>query len=459
MHALSRRKKSLAALLAAAGVTASVALAGAATQTTYPDADGWTFATGPEGWTSTLAECRALDNLTVTLAPVCATTNEHRADNTGSIWTSFATLANAAGALEGRGIWQSPTFTVVNDAAVPDTQEIADVTLSYERRLQFSQLLAQSGSRVRSTVLLVQKPTPTTERETVLLTEELTIDDKDKWITRTRSVGATAVQPGGTYSLRFRSVLTSDDGQLITGKVEVGYDNVKLVVTPPVVGPAGATCPAGLRGQDGATCPTGPAGADGQSGATGPTGPAGADGQDGQNGQNGTNGTNGQDGAQGPAGPQGAQDPAGPAGPAGAPGQPGREASVVNSDEARRLLRIDRLVKLQTRGRFRDQLRTRIYCRGAVDERCEGVVKIRTVNKVNTAFLPGRKFLRRVTLGTGSYRLNRLQTGYAKFTVSALTRKIIRVRGPLKVDVFITVLDENRQQQTLRKRFTLSAAK
>ena len=456
MHAVTRRRNSVMAAVAAAA-TATVLATGAlaASQATYPDADGWTFAADLEGWTGTTADCQLVNNIVVPIPPVCETVNERRAVNAGSIWTSFVPLANAAGALEGRGVWQSPSFAVADDAATPDAQEIADVTLSYLRRLEIDQLLAESGSRVHSSIYLVDAGA-----ETLLMSEELTSDDTDKWVKHTRALGATTVRPGGTYTLRVRSVMTSDDGQLLLGNIDVGYDDIKLVVTPPVVGPAGPTGDAG---------PTGPTGADGSDGQPGPTGDTGADGADGADGTNGTNGNNGADGKDGATGPAGQSGPAGQPGPSGAQGAPGAQGpsgaagpqgssgGEVNSKAARQLLRIDGLKKLKIRGRFRDQLRTRIFCRSKVQERCEGVVKIRTVKRVNTAFLKGRKLLRRVTLGTGSYRLNRTQRGYAKFTVSPLTRKLIRKRGPLKVDVFLTVLDENGRQQTVRRRFKLSA--
>ncbi len=100
-------------------------------------------------------------------------------------------------------------------------------------------------------------------------------------------------------------------------------------------------------------------------------------------------------------------------------------------------------------------MRTRILCKRGADKRCEGTIKIRTANRINTAFLPGRRLLRKVTLGTASYRLNVRQVGYAKVFATPLANKYITRRRPLKVDVFVTVLDEERRQQTLRRRFTL----
>lgn len=85
-------------------------------------------------------------------------------------------------------------------------------------------------------------------------------------------------------------------------------------------GPAGATGPAGAKGDPGVAGPQGPTGTTGATGATGqqgPAGPIGTTGATGAQGPAGATGPAGTTGAIGPAGPTGA---AGAQGPAGAPG-------------------------------------------------------------------------------------------------------------------------------------------
>jgi hypothetical protein len=405
-----------------AGITsvmsiAAASLAMAAGPVGIPNDDGWTFDADPQGWTDGDGSCQILGNLPDPTEFLCGTTNEY--DAGGHLATRFATLANAFGAFDGQGTWVGPDFTV-------PAEGISGVALEYSRALQVDQLIAEKGSTARTDVFLVDAA----GERTLLERETLTVADAD-FARRTRDLGASALEPGGTYHLEISTFLTTEDAQLIAGEVAALYDDVKLTVTPTVVGL------------------TGPAGADGEDGAAGPTGPAGGDGAD---------GAKGADGARGPAGPAGADGAQGPAGPAGAPGQKGGEASV-NSVVARRLLTIDRLQPFLKKGPFANQLRTRVFCRRGAEKRCEGVVKIRTLHKVNTAFKPGRKVMKRLTLGTGAYRLNIGQIGYAKVFTTSLGRKIIAKRGPLEVEVLFTALDEDGGQQTLRKTFTLRSAK
>jgi hypothetical protein len=415
----------------------SVAIAaGDPSPQTIPDADGWAFTADLEGWTDGGASCTILNAFPDPFEGlICATTNE-RADE-GFLRTKFETLANGNGAIEGEGTFVGPPFSV----AVPAGTGIASTTLEYDRKLEVDQLIAEKGARARTDVLLVDENGGT---ETLLTREDLSLVDSAAFVRRTANVGATAVKNGGSYHLKIRTGLTSEDGQIILGTVAADYDNIKLTVEPTV------------PGADGATGPTGPAGPVGDMGAPGQNGAQGATGAQGDPGASGAQGAQGEQGA---AGAQGAQGPAGPAGPAGATGtagRPGSEASV-NSDAARRLLTISRLQAFQTRGPFSGQLRTRVFCRRGAEKRCEGVVKIRTLNKVNTAFKPGRTVMRRITLGTGAYRLNIGQIGYAKVFTTSLSRKIIGARGPLKVEVLITALDEDGGQQTLRRVFTLKS--
>jgi hypothetical protein len=73
---LSARKQHQASRsLALVSVLAALALAaagGVAQAATYPDPDGSSFDTGPEGWTSTLAECAPAGG-----TPLCRQENVH----------------------------------------------------------------------------------------------------------------------------------------------------------------------------------------------------------------------------------------------------------------------------------------------------------------------------------------------------------------------------------------------
>lgn len=396
MRALNRRAgRAMAVTVGVLATAGTAAMAAGDAPRAVPDGDGWTFEADAEGWATPEdgTSCLILSNVEDPFG-LCETTNSHDAEEK-ALATRFEPVANAAGVFEGRGVWASPSFTV-------DVPEVGTATLSYRRKAVVDQLIAESGSRLRADVVAVDEAAKV---EILLSREELTADDTEAWQRRTRSLGTSALEPGKTYHLLVKTYATTDDAQLLVGEVSALYDDIKLTVSPPA--------------------------ADGEKGEPGVQGPA---------------------GPAGPAGPT--PEPVVVHAPAAPADGGGREASV-NSDAARRLLRIDRLQPLHARGAFRGQLRTRIFCRPAAGLRCEGTVKIRTIKRVNTAFLKGRKVLRRVTLGTGAYRLNKGQTGYAKIITTPLSSKIIRTRGPLAVEVLVTVLDENGRQQTLRREFTL----
>jgi hypothetical protein len=234
------------------------------------------------------------------------------------------------------------------------------------------------------------------------------------WTTESVALPAGALVPGRTYRLETTSALTSEQVQALQGTVSLAVDNIALTVTPP---PA-----------DGAPGAPGAPGAGGATGATGATG---------------------QSGASGTAGPQ------------GAPGTtttvvvPSRsqDRQAINSEAARRLLRIDRLVRVQSRGPFAGQLRLRVFCKNGVDGRCEGTVKIRSVSPINTRLRSRGRRMRKVTLGTGSYQLPRRRVGYAKVMLTDTGRALLRARGPFKVHALVTVLDQDGRQQRLRRTF------
>lgn len=425
----------------------------------HPDADGWTFdpvpsaadATVPddvaslEGWTSDLETC-SVANLIEDPPILCTTTNNYRPDELpcpqpeegdpdrngnpcGSIWTEFGTLANAAGLFEGTGTWRSPRITIANDPELADNAEIVAATLDFDTLAEITQLLGEQGSRARTDVYLVDEGSDLDETpegraddtQTLIHREELTREDTSAWQHRSIPFGNEAVVPGRSYRLHFTTYATTTNAQLLLDNlVGAGYDNIRLTLDKAIVGPTGAAGPAGAPGPAGQGTP----------GAPGPQGPAGSGSGTGTDGA----GNNG----------------------AGA----GGVIPQVNSAEARRLLRIDRLQSLKTRGRFRDQLRVKMYCRRASATRCEGVVKIRTVRPINTSLKRnGQGPRKRVTLGTAAYRLNIGQIGYGKIQTTPLARKLVRLRGPLTVQVLVTVLDADGQQQTLARQFRLRATR
>ena len=420
----------------------------------------------------------------------------------GSIWTVLeTTAANAGSVFEGTGTWRSPCFTVdpaggpgatatttfvgsvaspttVDDVSCPtypagtsgqDEPQIVAATLEYDRLLEIVALQLpiiegperEKGTVARTDVHLVDLGAPNNggDDEALLIhREELTPDksdvtipgDDEAWVRTGTAVptdpdGITmALESGRQYRLAFTTFITTEDvitpsplDPPLAERVGVGYDNIRLSVTEPLQGPAGQN------------------GTDGTNGTHGTTG---------TNGTNGTNGTDGTDGAPGPAGPAGpagangapgpagAPGPRGPAGPAGAPGSSGGTAGDINSEAARRLLQISRLMPFITRGKYKNQLRQRIVCRGAVENRCEGTVRMRTLNKVR---VPGSRKRERITLGQHAYAIPRRTIGYAKVFPSPAGRKAIKKLVPLKVQVTVTVLDQNGDQQTLRVTRTL----
>ena len=456
------RRAGLGAALAALTIAGGALAQTAGEPVHHPDAGGWTFDPVPsgadpavpddalslEGWTSDLETC-SVANLIEDPPLLCTTTNNYRPDELpcpepdegapdpngnpcGSIWTEFETVANAAGVFEGTGTWRSPRITIADDPSLANNAEIVAATLDFDTLAEIDQILGEQGSRARTDVHLIDEgsdlaDTPegrADDTSTLIHREELTREDTTAWQHRSTPLGNEAIVPGRRYRLHFTTYATTSNAQLILGIVGAGYDNIRLTLDKAIVGPTGAAGPAGPAGQAGAP---GAAGV----GTTGPQGPAGS-------------------------GTGAGSDGTGTAGPTGS----GGTLPQVNSAEARRLLRIDRLQSLKTRGPFRDQLRVKMYCRKGAATRCEGVVKIRTTHRINTSRKRGGQGPRkRITLGTAAYRLNIGQIGYGKIVTTPLARKIVRLRGPLTVQVLVTVLDADGRQQTLSRRFRLRATR
>src|SRR4051812_21891429 len=410
----ARSRTYRAALVAAALGASLVAGADAATAPQYPTAGGSTFATGLDGWKP--ADAAGCVVLGLSGDPFCSGTNEGVDDHQGSLQTTFTSPANAANAADGTGGFASPSFSVPADAL------IGRATLTLDRRLTSDGPVLDGAPVADLAVDLVDATDPQSEQRTTVLDRSLDSTDT-AWTGEDVALPDGTVLAGHTYRLETRARLSSEQAQALEGSVAVGIDDVGLTTAPP---PA--------DGKDGAT------GATGATGETGATGSAGAQ------------GTTGATGSQGATGAQGVP---GPAGPVQVVAAPSSAEPKINSAAARALLRVDRLVKAFTTGPFADQIRVRVFCKRKVATRCEGTLKVRTVGRINTALLGGRR-LRKVTLGTGTYQLPRGRVGYAKVMLTPLGRRLLLARGPFRVDALVTVLDQDGRQQVLRKRFRAS---
>lgn len=392
------------------------------------------FDAGADGWAGTEASCSFLG---LGEPPGGCTVSNDRNATDKTAQTSFSPLLNAEEALVGVGTQQSPSFTV------PAGATTGTAALRVDRRATFDAPLLDAGSRVDWAFELVNVTKDTTQAPVRLLDEELTDSDEAR-VTRSVRVDAAHLREGDQYRLRSTARFTSETAQLVDGQIALAFDNVKLAVEPP------------LKGDDGAPGTPGADGEKGDTGATGDTGEKGATGQTGDKGSTGANGEPGMNGMPGSIGPTGMP------GALGVPGPPGEVRTIVqnrtvpvrvNSAEARRLLRLDRLTTVRFKGPFANQLRLRVFCRSAVLSRCEGTIKLRTLRPINVALKKGRKRMKKVTLGTGSYQLTRRQTGYGKVFLTPVGRKLVKARAPIAVSAQVTVLDQQGRQQRLSRTF------
>jgi hypothetical protein len=411
MTAKTRRRGAalVTAALATVGVAGGSLARAQGDGPTYPTAGGSTFATDMEGWQPADGSACTVLGISVDPLPLCGVENARADDHDGSLVTTFTALANAEGIITATGGFVSPAFTVPADV------QVGGARLSLDRDISSDAPILDAGAAASLVVDLVDQTDPAAEQRTQVLAKTLGASDAG-WTTESVALPAGAVVPGRSYRLETRSGLTSEQVQALQGTVGLAVDNVALTVTPP---PAD-----GAPGADGAT------GATGGTGATGATGSSGATGATGSQGAPGTTTT--------VIVPSRSQAPSRP---------------TINSDAARRLLRIDRLMRVQSRGPFAGQLRVRVFCKNGVDGRCEGTVKIRSVRPINTRVRTRGRRMRKVTLGTGSYQLPRRRVGYAKVMLTDTGRALLRARGPFKVHALVTVLDQDGRQQKLRRTF------
>jgi hypothetical protein len=388
-------------------MTAAVLLAAApatAADLSVPDADGWTFASGVEGFTDAGASCGLLGFPDPT-GILCSAENRHNPDDgapKGSLGSYMFSLVNASNVFAGQATWKSPSFTV------PSDQKVGGVTVFVDRKAFSGADILDAGAVIRADVVLVDETA--SAARTLLIRDDLGAGDLEFWVRRTREIAVESVVPGHRYHLLLTSAVSSDVAQ-VSGETGVGYDNLRLRIAE----------------------------------------------------ESGTPGAPGEAGAPGPAGAPGTPGAPGAQGPAGGPGGPGTttvlngDTGGVNSAAARKLLQIKSLQTLHLRGGFAKQFRLRVYCRRGAAKRCEGTVKLRSVKKFKV-FLNGRKTKRRATFGSGAYQLDRGRIGYAKALLTPAYRRLL-VKKRVKVDAIVTVLDEFGRQQTLRKRFRLKTVK
>jgi Ca2+-binding RTX toxin-like protein len=203
----------IAALLAAA----SLAAAGAAPAATYPDSDGSSFDSGPEGWTSTVAEC-------TTGTPLCTQENVHEpagGRQLGGLVARMTVLINALQLFRGESVWTSPSF-------VAQADEGAGV-LTYDRSFVDNGIADLAPSAVIEAVLVEEgSATPVS-----LGSEEITEVDTG-FDTAEIPVAAGTLVGGRSYHLELRSTTsTTAAGLGIIGSAEIHYDNVVLRSTDP----------------------------------------------------------------------------------------------------------------------------------------------------------------------------------------------------------------------------------
>ena len=268
----------------------------AADPVNYPDADGWTFDTTAEEWKGTVGECTALNLIPAPNADFCDITTTYDGANgtpKGSLRTGMFTLVNTAGLFVAQSTWTSPSFTL------PADKKVGVVTAFLDRKAFLTDFFAEDGIVLRSDYVLVDEGEG--KRRTLAIRDDLGAFDAANWIRRTRALGADSLEAGHTYHVELVTNISSSDARVILGEVGVNYDNVRLQVSEPEKGDAGAP---------------------GTPGSPGTPGPA------------------GQPGSIGPQGPQGA----------GTVQVLDGKDGVVNSDTAKRLLEIDKLMPVKTTG-------------------------------------------------------------------------------------------------------------
>ncbi len=219
---LSARKqhqapRSLALVSVLAGL--ALATAGAAHAATYPDSDGSSFDTGPEGWTSTLAECAPAGG-----TPLCTQENAHEpagGRQLGGLVARTTVLINLLQVFQGTSTWTSPSFVAQPNAGQGvlsfDRSFVDDGIADLAPRAAIEAVLVEEGSGTPVTLGTAE----VTEVDTGFATEEI-------------PVAAGALVAGRSYHLELRSTTaTTAAGLGIVGSAGIHYDNVVLRSTDP----------------------------------------------------------------------------------------------------------------------------------------------------------------------------------------------------------------------------------
>lgn len=221
MSLSARKQRQASRSLALVAVLAGLALAtaGSVHGATYPDSDGSSFDTGPEGWTSTLAECAPGGG-----TPLCTQENTHEpagGRRLGGLVARTTVLINALHLFQGTSTWSSPSFVAEPNAGPGmisfDRSFVDDGVADLAPHAAIEAVLVEDGGGTPVSLGTDE----ITEVDTGFATEEI-------------SVAAGTLVAGRSYHLELRSTTTTTAAGLgIVGSAGIHYDNVVLRSTDP----------------------------------------------------------------------------------------------------------------------------------------------------------------------------------------------------------------------------------
>lgn len=214
------------ALAGALAVGLSAGAVASAAASTYPTAAGSTFATGADGWSSAGTSCNV-----DAVGSACTQTNlfdPGQGNPPGSIVSRTDVIVNALGVFIGQGAWRSPSFIA--------QQADRGGVLQYDRKLTISGTLSLSPSSSVATYLVDDS----TGHAAPVGTETLT-DADAQFGTHSVNLAPGSLAGGQRYHLELRATTSTSVAQLgVSGRIDVVYDNVKLVVDDAPPGGSGS---------------------------------------------------------------------------------------------------------------------------------------------------------------------------------------------------------------------------
>jgi len=212
----------------ATAVATLVMAAPAAADTIYPNG-GSTFDPDAQGWQPAASGCRLLNLLPDLQIPLlCTTVNEYRSTGGnpgGALFTTFSSVANALGVIEGTGTWRSPDFTITS---TPSGAPVTGAQFSLQRKASITGLI-NAGGKVTFTASLVRTDVTPNTRKT-LVTQTITQDDPAFVTVPAQNVPAADLQANGRYHIDLAATFTTALLQAAQGTVGIAYDNVSLRV-------------------------------------------------------------------------------------------------------------------------------------------------------------------------------------------------------------------------------------